>query len=83
MQVVGLKLPAPVDEKLTPPVGAGREVPEASETLAVQVSGVFTVETALEQDSEREAVRALNCNVKGAADDGEWSVSPPYLPPIC
>jgi hypothetical protein len=83
VHVTGLKLPAPVDTKLTPPVGARVAVPETSETLAVQLSGVFTVAKALAQDSDREVARALTCKVKGAADDEEWSGSPPYLPPIC
>jgi len=83
VHVTGLKLPARVDTKLTPPVGAWVAVPEASETVAVQLSGVFTVAKELAQDSERELARALTCKVKGAADAEEWSVSPPYLPPIC
>jgi hypothetical protein len=71
MHVAGLRFPAPVDEKLTPPVGARGAVPEASETLAVQLSGVFTDEKELAQDSDMEADRALNCNVKGVAVDEE------------
>jgi hypothetical protein len=81
--VSGENAPFPVEEKLTLPAKVTVVPWPASTTLAEQLSGEFTVVEALPQVIVVKEALALICRLNPEAVDGEWSVFPSYLPPIC